>query len=205
MMSFHLYLSLYRCFQDFLEFTSKRQATVPLCICILTSSNTFPNGFINTFLPLPEKLFLAWSILDMCCFPTFVYFCGCCVGSNWDGNLLLFGVIEQGKVKAEMLVSQLSKTICDPMDCSPPGSSVHGIFQERVLEWVAIPFPRESSWPRDWTPVSCIAGRFFTIEPPGKPIEQRRRLEKKEEHFMIQFLPEPNYLHLTFKYLKVNL
>ena len=42
-------------------------------------------------------------------------------------------------------------------------------------------------------------------EPPGKPIEQRRRLEKKEEHFMIQFLPELNYLHLTFKYLKVNL
>ena len=79
----------------------------------------------------------------MCCFPIFVYFCGCCVGSNWDGNLLLFGVIEQGKVKAEMLVSQLSKTICDPMDCSPPGSSVHGIFQERVLrvlKWVAIPF-----------------------------------------------------------------
>ena len=52
---------------------------------------------------------------------------------------------------------------CGPTDCSPPGSSVHGILQERGLEWVAIPFARGSSWPRDQTRVSCIAGRFFTI------------------------------------------
>ena len=52
---------------------------------------------------------------------------------------------------------------CDPMDCSPPGSSVHGILQARILEWVAISFSRWSSWPRDWTQVSCIAGRFFTV------------------------------------------
>ena len=51
---------------------------------------------------------------------------------------------------------------CDPVDCSPPGSSVHGIFQARILEWVAISFSRESSWPRNRTQVSCIAGRFFT-------------------------------------------
>ena len=49
------------------------------------------------------------------------------------------------------------------MDCSPPGSSVHGISRERLLEWVAIPFSRGSSQPRDWTRVSCIAGRFFTV------------------------------------------
>ena len=49
------------------------------------------------------------------------------------------------------------------MDCSPPGSSVHGIFQARILEWVAIAFPRGSSWPRGWTRVSCIAGRFLTV------------------------------------------
>ena len=48
------------------------------------------------------------------------------------------------------------------MDCSPLGSSVHGILQERILEWIAIPFSRGSSWPRDRTQVSCIAGRFFT-------------------------------------------
>ena len=50
-----------------------------------------------------------------------------------------------------------------PMDCSPPGSSVHRILQARILEWVAIPFSRGSSRPRDWTRISSTAGRFFTI------------------------------------------
>ena len=50
-----------------------------------------------------------------------------------------------------------------PMKCSLPGSSVHGIFQARILKWVAILFSRGSSQPRDWTWVSCMAGRFFTI------------------------------------------
>ena len=49
------------------------------------------------------------------------------------------------------------------MDCSRPGSSVHGILQAGILEWVAIPFSRGSSWPRNWTQASHIAGRFFTI------------------------------------------
>ena len=51
----------------------------------------------------------------------------------------------------------------DPMDCSPPGSSVHGILQARMLEWVAISFSRGSSQSRDQTQVSCIAGRHFTL------------------------------------------
>ena len=55
------------------------------------------------------------------------------------------------------------RLFCDPMDCSLPGSSVHGILQARILEWVAIPFSRGSSRPKDQTQVSCIAGRFFTI------------------------------------------
>ena len=56
-------------------------------------------------------------------------------------------------------------TLCDPVGCSPPGSSVHGILQARILEWVAMSFSRGSSWPRDQTLglISCIAGRFFTI------------------------------------------
>ena len=54
-------------------------------------------------------------------------------------------------------------TLCDPMDCITPGSSVHGILQERILEWVAIPFSRGSSLPRGYTWVSCMAGRFFTV------------------------------------------
>ena len=49
----------------------------------------------------------------------------------------------------KVLVAQSCPTLCDPVDCSLPGSSVHGILQERILEWVAIPFSRVSSWPRD--------------------------------------------------------
>jgi len=55
------------------------------------------------------------------------------------------------------------------MDYSPPGSSVHRILQARILEWVAIPFYRGSSPPGELNLVSCIAGRFFTSEPPEKP------------------------------------
>ena len=61
------------------------------------------------------------------------------------------------------LVAQSCPTLCDPVDCSPPGSSVHGILQARILQWVAISFSRGPSWPRDQTWVSCIAGRYFTI------------------------------------------
>ena len=63
----------------------------------------------------------------------------------------------------DVLVTQSCLTLCDPMDCSPPGSSVHGILQSRILEWVDIPFARGSSLPWDRTQVSCIASRFFTV------------------------------------------
>ena len=68
---------------------------------------------------------------------------------------------------------QSCPTLCGPTDYSLPGSSVHRILQARILEWVAILFSRGSSRPRDWTQVSCIAGRFFTIramsEAPKQP------------------------------------
>ena len=57
------------------------------------------------------------------------------------------------------------------MDCSLPDSSVHGILQARILEWVAISFPKESSRPKDWIQVSQIAGRFFTIWTTRKAFE----------------------------------
>ena len=56
---------------------------------------------------------------------------------------------------------------CDPMNCSPPGSFVHGISQASILEWDAISFSRRSCWPRDWTWVSCIADGFFTMSHKG--------------------------------------
>ena len=84
--------------------------------------------------------------------------------------ICLLKMYESEKVK--VLVAQSCLFLCNPMDCSLPGSSVHGILQVRILEWVAIPFSRGSSQPRDWTWISYIAGRFFTIwttsEDPSK-------------------------------------
>ena len=68
-----------------------------------------------------------------------------------------------------MLVTQLCPILCDPMDYSPPGSSVNGILQARILEWVAIPFSRGSSQSRDQTQVFHFAGDSLPSEPPGKP------------------------------------
>ena len=62
-----------------------------------------------------------------------------------------------------MLVTQSCLTLCDSVDCSPTGSSVHGILQARILEWVAISFSRGYSQLKDGTRVSHIAGRFFTV------------------------------------------
>ena len=62
-----------------------------------------------------------------------------------------------------VLVVQSYLTLCNPMDCNWPGSSVHGILKARILEWVAVAFSKGSSQPRDWTWVSCMADRFLTI------------------------------------------
>ena len=72
-----------------------------------------------------------------------------------------------------VLVVQLGLTLCDLMDCSPPGSSVHGILQATILEWVIIPFSKGSSPPRNWTQVSCIVGRFFTTRATKEAHECR--------------------------------
>ena len=92
-----------------------------------------------------------------------------------DGKLLLLVIDKTPRMtqpnfirgsislKVKVLVVQSCPTLCDPMDCSLLGSSVHGILQTRILEWVAIPFSRVSSQPRDRTQVSHVAGRLFTI------------------------------------------
>ena len=74
-------------------------------------------------------------------------------------------------VCAKLLQSCL--TLCDPMDCSPPGSSVHGILQARILEWVAMLFFRGATWPRDRTHLSYVylhrQASSLPLSPPGKP------------------------------------
>ena len=87
-----------------------------------------------------------------------VFFFFFTTSANWE---VLFNPESESKTESE--VTQSCPTLCNPTDYSLPGSSVHGIFQARVLEWVAIAFSRGSSWPRDWTQVSRIVGRGFTI------------------------------------------
>ena len=76
---------------------------------------------------------------------------------------------------------RLCLTLCNPMDYSPPVSSVQGIFQERILEWVAISFSRGFSQPRDRTQVSCTAGGFFTLWVIREAPRRQSDLDKREE------------------------
>ena len=78
--------------------------------------------------------------------------------------VLLVGCYYAGFCAVLCFIIQSCLTLCDPMDWSPPGSSVHGILQARMLEWVAMPFSKGSSQPRDGIQVSHMAGVFFTME-----------------------------------------
>ena len=80
---------------------------------------------------------------------------------SWIGRQILYHSTTREALQSE--VAQSRPTLCDPMDCSLPGFSIHGILQARILEWVAISFSRRSSWPRDWTRIFRIAGRCFTV------------------------------------------
>ena len=75
----------------------------------------------------------------------------------------MLSFFKKKKKKKESEIAQLRPTLCDPVDGSLPGFSIHGVFWVRVLEWVAISFSRGSSLPRDRTQVSRIAGRRFTV------------------------------------------
>ena len=90
------------------------------------------------------------------------------VTSSWSSHY------RQGHSRLQMhrcccLVAKSCPILCHPMDCSLPDSSVHGILQARILEWVAIPFSRGSSRPRIEPESPALAGGFFATEPPGKP------------------------------------
>ena len=81
-------------------------------------------------------------------------------------------------------VAQLCPTLCDPMDCSLSGSSIHGIFQARVLEWVAISFPRRSSQPRDQIQSPSLLADTLPSESPGKSIGQIGPLISSDRHLL---------------------
>ena len=83
---------------------------------------------------------------------------------------LLYWKLYQINASEQVLVAQLCPTLCDPVECSLPSYSVHGILQARILEWISIPFSRVSSRHRNWTQVSHTTGRFFTAWATGKGI-----------------------------------
>ena len=84
---------------------------------------------------------------------------------------------------------QSCPTLCDPRDCSLLSSTVHGILQERILEWVAMPFSRGSSQPRDQTQLSYIAGGFFTIWATREaPLKEVLQAKEKYKEMQIQIL-----------------
>ena len=96
---------------------------------------------------------IMWSTLEYILHVHYKNVC-CVVFQNWISCMYLL---------SEREVAQSCLTLCDPTDCSLPGFSIPGILQARMLEWVAISFSKRSSQPRDWTWVSHIAGRRFTI------------------------------------------
>ena len=104
-----------------------------------------------------------------------------------------------------MLVVQSCPTLCDPMDCSPPGSSVREFFQARILEWVAISFSRGSSWPRDQTQVSCKAGRFFTNLIRREALNYTKKdLNDPDNHKGVITYLEPDILECEVKWALGN-
>ena len=107
-----------------------------------------------------------------------------------EKELNLNGDKQSIQVKVKVFVAQSRLTLSDPTDCSPPDFSVRGILQARILEWVTIPFFRESSQPRDWK-ITFTVGRFFlSSEPPGKSqkmttkmLSELRNLDEHSEKF----------------------
>ena len=86
------------------------------------------------------------------------------VRHDWEAELCWEKIYSAPlKVKVKVLVAESHLILCWPMDCSLTGSCAHGIFQARILEWVAMPSSRGSSRPRDRTWASCTADKFFTI------------------------------------------
>ena len=128
-----------------------------LCICCIanwfsytyTYIHSFPDSFLIEVITecwVEFPVLYSWSLLVIYLIYRSCCYCCCC----WS-------------------VAKQCPTLRDLMDYSLPGFSIHGIFQARILEWVAVSFPRGSAGPKDQTQVCCIGRKPITSEPPGKP------------------------------------
>ena len=117
-----------------------------------------PSGSLPSLSASPTSITMYWVCTD---------------AEMWtkkDPTATLIGLsLDQGSPNILNYMLLFIQLFCDSMDCRLLGSSVHGISQARILEHVVIAFSRGSSHPRDRTYVSCLSGRFFNSEPPGKP------------------------------------
>ena len=136
---------------NFVLFSSNSGLFLWYCLDVFTN---VPSSFPNTFMLYD----LAGNVLSPLFHLSLLHLCWCSSSTLYKPACLfqLPNVSSTDLLWSE--VSQSCPTLCDPMDCSLPGSSIHGLLQARVLEWVAISFSRGSSRPRDRTQVSCIPG-----------------------------------------------
>ena len=123
----------------------------------------------------PSLCFFLWIICSLFCFVgggTFLW------NKNTDYFVSKMSVILDISGSKQMYVCAQSPSriqLCDPMDCGPPASTVHEIFQARILEWVGIFFSWASSWPRDWTRISCLLhwqAHSLPLHHLGNPAKQ---------------------------------
>ena len=166
----------------------------------ITAGNKNWHGFQLTFVRFGSCLWVpaySWSPPPY----THLLFLPACL---WTLN---FSMRHEDK-ESQSRVAQSCPTLWDPMDCSLPGSSVHTIFQARILEWLAISFSRVSSWPTDWTQVFHIVGRHFTIWATREVLRHEDKALQRMFHqhpHCIKSKPSSESLDTTWMYLLVVL
>ena len=156
------------------------------------------------------SLFLDFFLQNL----TFWWFIKCII-FIWDRQVLashheLFWrlLCESVSIGSESVSRSVVSILCNPINWGLSGSSIHGIIQARILEWVCIPFSRGSFWPMDWTRVFCVAGRFFTIWATREASQYMRNIlwTKSKAQFgnFLQWLSEIS-LQWSIIYLMPNI
>ena len=146
-----------------------RLCVLPVCMCVLShsvvsDSVTYsygpPGSSAHGILQARILKWIAMPFFRRCSWPRDQTQVSCI---SCTGRWVLY------LCKNESVSLSVMSNSFEPMDCSLPGSSFHGILQARILKWIAISFSRRSSQPSGWTHISCLAGIFFTTKPPGSP------------------------------------
>ena len=157
-LEFYYHISNFKFLQHFAAKFRPNVFLIRTILVVLTSVPAPIYFLYQSNLQVTTKLsWIVIKILPAIILP-FKHFC------LWDKILSLpFKTFIPPTRERESEVAQLCPNLCDPMECTLPGSSFHGIFPAKVLEWVTISFSRVSSWHRDRTQVSCILGRRFNL------------------------------------------